>query len=203
MRGFLLGDFDHDPERERRDTELTLGSGTLLAIFFGLVLICGLCFGMGYAVGRHTAGPSSITPPRPASEQEPLQASGVIPKPSAVAQTPLASTSAENPFARGNTASASSALTPPGSHGASPAPAQQPQTPVVQSYMVQIAAVANPEDADVLMSALKKRDYPVTAYHDPGDNFIRVRIGPFTSHAVADQWRTRLQNDGYNAVIQP
>ena len=38
MRGFLLGDFDHDPERERRDTELTLGSGTLLAIFFGLVL---------------------------------------------------------------------------------------------------------------------------------------------------------------------
>ena len=203
MRGFLLGDFDHDPERERRDTELTLGSGTLLAIFFGLVLICGLCFGMGYAVGRHTAGPSSITPPRPAPEQEPLQASGVIPKPSAVAQTPLAPATPENPFMRSDAAPVSSSATPPDTHAGSPAPAQPPQTPAVQSYMVQIAAVANPEDADVLMSALKKRDYPVTAHREPGDNFIHVRIGPFTSHAVADQWRTKLQNDGYNAVIQP
>ena len=69
--------------------------------------------------------------------------------------------------------------------------------------MVQIAAVSNPEDAEVLVEALRKRNYPVTVRREPGDNFIHVRIGPFATRAIADQWRMKLLNDGYNAVIQP
>ena len=216
MRGFLLGDDDTGQERERRDTELTLGSGTLLAIFFGLVLLCGLCFGMGYAVGRHTSGPSSITAPRPATDQEPLQGSGSIPKPSAVAQVPVAplpaqslseqggaATEAPHVFGSLGAAAVATAQNAFGTHAPAPAQQQAATAPAAQSFMVQIASVQNPEDAAVLVNALTKRSYPVTASREPGDSFIHVRIGPFTSHSLADQWRTKLLNDGYNAVIQP
>jgi cell division septation protein DedD len=69
--------------------------------------------------------------------------------------------------------------------------------------VVQIAAVANSEDADVLVNALRKRGYAVTARRDPTDNLIHVRIGPFGTRNIADQWRQKLLNDGYNAIVQP
>ena len=54
MRG-AFDDREMEPARPRRDTELTLSSMTLLGIFFGLVLLCGLCFGLGYSMGRRGA----------------------------------------------------------------------------------------------------------------------------------------------------
>src|SRR4051794_24646960 len=35
-----------------QDTEITLGTGKLLALFFGLVAICALFFALGYSLGR-------------------------------------------------------------------------------------------------------------------------------------------------------
>src|ERR1044072_3100703 len=35
-----------------QDTEITLGTGKLLGLFFGLVGICALFFGLGYSLGR-------------------------------------------------------------------------------------------------------------------------------------------------------
>jgi cell division septation protein DedD len=69
--------------------------------------------------------------------------------------------------------------------------------------MVQIAAVGNAEDADVLATALRKRSYAVTAAREPGDGLIHVRIGPFASRDEASHWRDKLLGDGYNAVVQP
>lgn len=37
------------------EKEITLGTGSLLGLFFGLVLVCGIFFGLGYTMGR-TAG---------------------------------------------------------------------------------------------------------------------------------------------------
>jgi DedD protein len=68
--------------------------------------------------------------------------------------------------------------------------------------MVQIAAVANVEDARVLADALRKRGYAVTARREPADNLIHVRIGPFATPAEANSWKMRLLNDGYNAIVQ-
>jgi cell division septation protein DedD len=69
--------------------------------------------------------------------------------------------------------------------------------------MVQIAAVSQQEDADVLVNALRKRGYAVTARREAADNLIHVRIGPFTSRDEANRWRQKLTSDGYNAIIQP
>jgi len=246
MRGY----FDEDepkPERPQRDTELTLGAGALLGLFFGLVLVCGLCFGAGYAVGHHASAPSAAAnAPIPAPDQEPLQGNNSIPKPSAAEQTappqtgdpsttpggsaganptttqqsPAASGQIPNgqsgpgqgaggpggvapgsaqPVrpalpAGGNTAPAAQGGAAPNVHAALPAQAQ---------WMVQIAAVANPEDADVLVAALRKRGYSVIAAREPADGLIHVRIGPFTSRDEANRWRDRLLGDGYNAVVQP
>jgi cell division septation protein DedD len=70
------------------------------------------------------------------------------------------------------------------------------------SFMVQIAAVARPEDADVLVHALRRLKYTVTAEHEGADNLFHVRMGPFATRREADEWRTLLANDGYNAVVQ-
>ncbi len=48
-------------EEASEDTEITLGTGSLLAIFFGIVLLCGLIFGFGYSLGRHK-GPEAAAP---------------------------------------------------------------------------------------------------------------------------------------------
>jgi cell division septation protein DedD len=69
--------------------------------------------------------------------------------------------------------------------------------------MVQVAAVSHEEDANVLVGALRRRGYAVTARREPADGLIHVRIGPFASREEANRWATRLLDDGYNAIIQP
>ena len=36
------------------DTEITLGTGKMLALFFGLVALCAVFFGMGFSLGKST-----------------------------------------------------------------------------------------------------------------------------------------------------
>src|SRR5215467_16327998 len=43
---------------DQDNTEITLGTGKLLGIFFGLVLLCSLFFTMGYMMGRSNAAGS-------------------------------------------------------------------------------------------------------------------------------------------------
>jgi cell division septation protein DedD len=235
MRG-VFDDKEIEPAKPKRDTELTLGSGTLLAIFFGLVLLCGLCFGLGYALGHRGTPPAAATPATSATPA--LDANGSIAKPSATeqaAQTVPASTAGSDQpsSADSSLTQAAEAETLPAQ--AVPAAAQgQPQirpalTPAVEtnqpgqpavglnvhpaiapapaapagSLMVQIAAVSNTEDAQVLTNALRKRGYAVTARREPADNLIHVRIGPFSTLAEANTWKLKLLNDGYNAIVQP
>ena len=36
------------------DTEITLGTGKMLALFFGLVALCAVFFGMGFSLGKNS-----------------------------------------------------------------------------------------------------------------------------------------------------
>lgn len=83
------------------------------------------------------------------------------------------------------------------------APAAESVAASSGSMMVQIAAVSNAEDAQVLTNALRKRGYAVTARREPADNLIHVRVGPFATPAEANSWKMKLLNDGYNAIVQP
>jgi cell division septation protein DedD len=69
--------------------------------------------------------------------------------------------------------------------------------------MVQIAAVSHQEDAQVLVSALRKRGYAVTVRRLPSDSLLHVQVGPFANHNEAYAMRQKLLSDGYNAIVQP
>ena len=221
-----------DPRRNRgedrgQDRELTISSTTLLAIFFGLVLICGLFFGLGYTLGRRAPSEASQLPSAAvAADPQPSSAS----KPSAASQPAQAAAPADplttDPGATAPDTSANSAA-PSGTTDASASPAQpaivkpaltavltQPAEAAPASSavapaavppagtMVQIAAISNPADADVLVSALQKRGYSVSARRFTGDPLIHVQVGPFSNRADAIAMRQKLLSDGYNAILK-
>ncbi|HEY9126084.1 MAG TPA: hypothetical protein VIM62_03115, partial [Acidobacteriaceae bacterium] len=82
-------EIDHRAGRhDEDDREITLSSTTVLLIFFGLVLVCGLCFGLGYTLGHRSTPEGAISAPV-VQQQSPLVAStSGQPKPSAAAVTP-------------------------------------------------------------------------------------------------------------------
>ena len=86
---------------------------------------------------------------------------------------------------------------------ASNGPATFNAAPEPVEVMVQVAAVMHPEDAEVLVGALRKRGYPVSVRRVPTDTLIHVQVGPFKSRDEAIRWRQRLLDDGYNAIVQP
>jgi DedD protein len=47
-------------EEQHREVEFTLGPAMLVAILCGLLVLCGICFGMGYSAGRSSA--AQLTP---------------------------------------------------------------------------------------------------------------------------------------------
>ena len=116
-------------------------------------------------------------------------------QPSAMKATALAPAVAFSPKAVG----ATRAVTAPAS--AAPA-AVVPVSAGAKTFMVQVAAVRLEEDADVLVSALKKHNYNAVVRREPQDQWLHVQIGPFETRAEANYTRSRLLADGYNAVVK-
>jgi cell division septation protein DedD len=186
------------PIERRRDREVTLGPMMVAALFFGLVLLCGLCFGLGYSMGRGGGHDSLAVQPSGAGAVSPAVSSLSKPKaaPQTIAEQPAAAESL--PTAGASSNSGSAAAHTPGSTPAAGANSVQP----APALMVQIATVTHQEDADVLISALRKRGFePTVSSGDDGQ--LHVRIGPFNSLSEANAMREKLTNDGYNAVVQP
>jgi cell division septation protein DedD len=227
----MIRDFSReelDPVATGRDTELTLGGGTLLVIAGGLVTLCAVCFGLGYAVGHRSSADQvvSTATPEPTSKTATATVSGVKPGAAAVAPTQPQSQLSDGsnevkdgsapasaiPVGAGADSTASQvkpALESPvrTTQDVSSGSAQltekiQPATAKAQGWMVQIAAISHPDDAQVLVDALRKRGYEVTARRDLGDNMIHVQTGPFVNRNDANAMRQRLLNDGYNAIVQ-
>jgi len=200
-------DDDYEPAQRSRDTELTLGPWVLIGLSAGLVLLCGLCFGAGYRMGRgatQTAAAPTTQPAAPATtatdagHAKPSASPTSAPKASAA--QPDSSLPAADPMTE--SAAPATTYTPYTPPLARPALPVQP-TASSQGAMVQIAAVSHQEDADVLVNALRKRGYAVSVSQDANDGLLHVRVGPFSSRDEAARWRQKLLNDGYNAILQP
>jgi cell division septation protein DedD len=211
---------------ETQDREITLGTGKLLGIFFGLVFICAAFFSMGYLFGRGSAGPvadrrqaSTMLAPPLTSASANTNSSGAG-KPAAGgsktidAQTCPAGASNCGPGPNGpdsglySPVSAKDPATQPAAQvsptpEATPAPASDGKSAATGSYMVQVAAVSKQEDADILVNALRKKQYPVFVVASlPGDSLFHVQVGPFSDAKEAEAMRSRLAGDGYNAIVK-
>src|SRR5215472_8913087 len=132
------------------DTEITLGTGKLLVLFFGLVAICALFFALGYSLGRKSEPmmATASTPATPSVSANSAKASGGSAAPpmtfyKAVEQkeatpelTPPADTKADS------AAAPTTAATPATTAQAPPSTAVDPTTTLpATGYFVQIAAV--------------------------------------------------------------
>jgi DedD protein len=233
MRG-MIDDGALDGAEPRRDAEFTLGVFALLAICFGLILLCGVFFGLGFSIGKRSAAEPATTAQSATGPLIPSDTSR--PKPSASAQSGGLATASGPATALADHAAPSTSLPANENHQQAqttsavpsaesteskptvrPAVAETamtagvPQTNTArvtpalgaQVLTVQVAAVSQQQDADVLASALRRRGYAATAHRDAADNLIHVRIGPFSTREDAEKWRQKLLSDGYNAIIQP
>ena len=249
MRSLL----DTDYEEETTAREITLSTASLLGIFFGLVLICGVFFGFGYSMGRGTGqgaqaaslgtGPATsaaesddattaanqqpAAPPSAKSEDNadaPAKAAPPVVVKHAKADDADDASGAEATAAPAEAtvappkhmnqalvaATESVAPKPPARIVAPPPPATVASTPALSAVpapgngkpMVQIAAVARQEDADVLVSALRQRGYGVVVRSEPQDKLLHVQVGPFADRTQATAIKQKLLSDGYNAIIK-
>lgn len=115
--------------------------------------------------------------------------------------TPAADTKTDSPAAPTNAAAAQPATAGSQTPDAN---AQGPSTILPMSaYFVQVAAVTKQEDADALVDALKKKDYPAfVAQQSKTDNFFHVQVGPYSDVKDAEAMRTRLIGDGYSPILK-
>ncbi len=187
-----------------QDVEISLGTGRLLGLFFALVVVCGIFFGLGYTLGR-SLGPTAMTaeagsPGAAANAAKPKATSGAPAEPANAAPA--------NDLTFYKTVEQKDAnlqLSPPTSAPA-PAPAASapaPETPHASTYVVQVAAVSKKEDAEALVGALRKKNYPVfLAGNTPGDSLMRVQVGPFNDIKEAEAMRSRLAGEGYSPIVK-
>jgi cell division septation protein DedD len=216
--------YDSDlDEPGEQDREISLGTTTILGIFFALALLCAVFFGFGYTMGRRSAqpvaGPAEITTGRESNTSKPAPGSLANQTATAAGATRSAIVPLDSPNAAAQDSPEVPVPTPgrtavpsPRSDApveATPKPASKPAAfvpvsatvPSPGSSVVQVAAMSHQEDADVVAVDLKRRGYTVTVRHEPQDKLFHVQIGPFATKKEADGMRQRLQTDGYNNAI--
>jgi cell division septation protein DedD len=191
-----------------QDTEITLGTGKLLVLFFGLVGICALFFALGYSLGRKsepaitTASAATVPQTVPGTTKASGGSTATPPMTFYKSVEQKDANPELTPAADGKTES-SPANTPPAQAPAS-SDAPEPMTALpTGGYFVQVAAVSKQEDADSLVDALKKKQYPaLVAAPVPTDKLFRVQVGPFPDIKDAEGMRTRLIADGYSPILK-
>src|SRR5690242_17806716 len=165
-------DLLHD-ERHTDDYQPVGTPAKTVGLFVGIVVVAAICFGIGYRLGRQ-AEPFANTAGSPAA------ATSNIPKPSAAVSAAAPTISSYSPSAD------SGAQAPPEPVSSSPSNATSAAkaTPELAhaslggNFAVQVAAVSKEEDADALVSALRKKDYPVFVVNPSGDKLFHVQVGP-------------------------
>jgi DedD protein len=216
------------PTAAQQDTEITLGTGRMLAIFFAFVLVCAFFFAIGFKLGTKTsmAGtgilrnssvgtPATVVRPSAAkndASQSTPQANNfsfykaVGEKNADAALTPQDAASHDAAHeVKTQPASATTAAAPNADTSTSSKDATNAATvaPTGGGYYVQVAAVSRQEDAEALVEALKKKQYPAFAANNASiDKFYRVQVGPYAEIKDAEAMRARLIGDGYNPIVK-
>ncbi|MFY9903728.1 MAG: SPOR domain-containing protein [Terriglobales bacterium] len=206
-----------------QDTEITLGTGRMLAIFFAFVLVCAFFFSIGFSLGRRTASAGVFSSPgliagAPATVVRPTAAKNnaalAAPQTQASSQSndfsfykAVGEKSADASLKPADQTTQTAVITPtPANSGAEAAPkgaTDATAAPESGGYFVQVAAVSRQEDAESLVEALKKKQYPAfTANNSSADKFFHVQVGPYGELKDAEAMRARLIGDGYNPIVK-
>lgn len=192
-----------------QDTEITLGTGKLLVLFFGLVGVCALFFALGYSLGRKSepnlAASSTAAAPQVSSNTNKASGAATPNQPMTFYKN-VEQKQANPELTAGADAKTDTVAAPANSEAAKPAQNSgvDPATTMPSSgYFVQVAAVSKQEDAEALVDALKKKEYPAfVAAAAASDKLYRVQLGPFADVKDAEGMRTKLIGDGYSPILK-
>jgi len=221
------GDDDLDERNGRQDREITLGTTMILGIFLALAVLCAIFFGFGYSMGHKSVAASPPSAPdaqngntfagfKPAAgnpiggaTDKQVQSASTVTLPYDSSSSPGTSggkavrpAPAAPDQSPDDSATAEPSPAPPARPLPSPPPAAASPALVGGAALVQIAAVTHQEDADLLVTTLKRRGYNVVVHSEPQDKLLHVQVGPFASHKDADAMRQRLLADGFNAIVK-
>lgn len=203
-----------------QDTEITLGTGRLMGLFFGLVVVCALFFGFGYTLGHGSAKQAGSIMAQEGTAPATMASAGNKPGATgkAAAEKPADCTTAGTDCSASAGQQDSNNMTFYKSVEQKDAPTQLEEqakttapemkgaplagSSIGSGYMVQVAAVSKKEDADLLKSALQGKQYPVVITSLPNDKLFHVQVGPFADMKEAEAMKSRLTNDGYNPILK-
>jgi DedD protein len=205
----------------QQDTEITLGTGRMLAIFFTFVLVCAFFFAIGFSLGRRTTMAGTIISSSalaatgtPSTIVRPSPVKNSAPQPAAQSTDfgfykAVGEKNVDSALASTSTSTSKDAKTQPAPTtvaAASPEAAPNVALDAASAgpgYYVQVAAVSRQEDAESLVEALKKKQYPAFSANNASvDKFYHVQVGPYTDLREAEAMRGRLISDGYNPIVK-
>ena len=189
------------PSRQDEEFELVLGNKQLMSLFFVVVVLFAVFFSFGYTVGfsrgqqdRVIAATSNLpAEPEMADVRIPDTLLEDAPKPQEVLSPPPAPVKPEPPEPAAKPA-------PPPEKAAAPAAATGAQ--IARGIHVQVAALRVRSDAQLLVSKLKDKQYPVALYDKGGDGWHRVVVGPFKSVNEAKDAQNRMRADGLQTILR-
>ena len=193
------------PSREDEEFELVLGNKQLLSLFFVVVVLFAVFFSFGYTVGfsrgqqdRVMAATSNLAPePEVTDVRIPDTLLEDAPKPREVLSPPPAPVKPEPPEP-----AAKKPAPPPEKAAAPAAPAAATGAQIARGIHVQVAALRVRSDAQLLVSKLKDKQYPVALYDKGGDGWHRVVVGPFASVNEAKDAQNRMRADGLQTILR-
>lgn len=200
--------FDDDrQEPARKDADLTLGVGSLLSIFFGIVLICGVFFGFGYSMGRRNSHPAPATASsaREGPAETVSELSGNASRPTGASTAPAPST----PAAHG-------ADEPTSTREANPGPAR-PEVPAAPAPKPAPSPQAAPETSLDSAPAPTRRDAASHSHmgikapleQAEGDAApapgrpVMVQIAAISRRSDAEVLASALERRGFTPAIRP
>jgi DedD protein len=188
--------------------ERTIGSGHLVALFLGIVVLCCVFFILGYEMGRAqfekgggsavAAKPATPAPTSATKEETPTTGwpSAATGGSSAPAKPSPPAGSA--PAAKPGKAPASSAGR---AHGAITGSLQAPNIPR-GAIVLQVAANRNESDALNLAKLLQEKGFPAFVLTPSKDAWYRVQVGPYADAKSAEQAKAALAHEGFKAIAK-
>jgi DedD protein len=172
-----------------------------------LVALCAVFFGIGYSLGRSSVSriapsdlPAAAIPATSGVRPSAVKTTSTTPTADMTFYKAVASKDASSQPAAKD-AAAEVADTSTTATAASTTPDLAAAAPS-SGYYVQVAAVSKPEDAEALVDALKKKQYPAFSTSAPTDKLVHVQVGPYVDIKDAELMRGKLVSDGYNPILK-
>ena len=196
--------------------ERTIGSGHLVALFLGIVVLCCVFFILGYEMGRAqfergssasvaakpaaTAPEAAKEPPAPTGWPSGAAGGGSAAGKTGTAAAPAQPAKLAAPAKAPAKAPASSVATAPAASAASSA-LKPPDIPR-GSIVLQVNANHNESDAVNLAKLLQEKGFPAFVLTPTTDNWYRVQVGPFSDAKSADQAKAALTQLGFKPMVR-